>query len=706
MMHKASIFHDPSGRRQRRVNIAIAILVTAAVTVTALGIWSVTSGPALSPGQPLISFNERSEGLAAVAERRAPGTGSRRALEGSGPRPLAPGAEKAIRLAYFDVGDPLSHASLAENAKSLDGIIGNFLIIDQKSRKLRQTARDTEARVRRKLARVAPDLAIYASLTTSLSQAETAAVLAAPALRRDLVNAAVDYVRTTKSKGVVVSLRGIPEQSAGYLFDFVKELSEDLKREGADLFVTGHTAPTRASLQDIARIADKILLTNEIYFGDPAMNGAPQPQQAFEQALRDYAMIVPPQRLVVVIGAFACERMSYGDCEPLPVQSVWNLAARAGAAIALDRSTLNSRVHLADGVGRVRDFWLLSAESVFNAMRASLSIGVGGLALKQLGSEDPSVWEVFAKGLVPGPATAAALETIPAAFKIDASVLDSEVISRGDVPMAGTRKVVFNPASGLITAASMISTPSGSEFRGWSAPSRNKLAITFDDGPDDKITPKILDVLKEKGVRATFFVIGRNALKHGDILRRIDQEGHDIGNHTFSHPRLSEMTPFDMRVELNATQRVLEFVLGKHTRLFRPPYNGSAIAGQPDNMSVLQQATAMGYTTVLSSVDAGDWLSPPANIIHDRIVARVLKGDGHLILLHDFGRKDAVVEALPRIIDTLRGMGYEFVPFTKCWANRVRASCNRQAATTSSRKARPRAATSAFSHIRCSAMRS
>ncbi len=138
-----------------------------------------------------------------------------------------------------------------------------------------------------------------------------------------------------------------------------------------------------------------------------------------------------------------------------------------------------------------------------------------------------------------------------------------------------------------------------------------KVALTFDDGPSAQWTPKILDILKAKGAHATFFVIGANGETNPGLVQRILAEGHELGNHTFTHPNLGETSDEVTRIELNATQRLVEALTGRSMRLFRPPYFGDAEPTTPNEILPIQQAQAMGYVAVGLKVDPDDWQQPP-----------------------------------------------------------------------------------------------
>lgn len=175
------------------------------------------------------------------------------------------------------------------------------------------------------------------------------------------------------------------------------------------------------------------------------------------------------------------------------------------------------------------------------------------------------------------------------------------------------------------------------------------VALTFDDGPDPLFTGHILDVLKEKEVKATFFVLGQNVKDNPDLLKRIHQEGHEVANHGYSH----SYTSSQFIRELVRTDELIYQVINEHTRFYRPP-------GGLVSKSVIDGVRNTGYVVTLWSVDSWDWQNPgPA-----RIVQNVLKNSfpGAIILLHDGGEKrEQTIQALSGIIEKLTQQGYHFV---------------------------------------------
>ncbi|MDB5462364.1 MAG: polysaccharide deacetylase, partial [Phenylobacterium sp.] len=193
----------------------------------------------------------------------------------------------------------------------------------------------------------------------------------------------------------------------------------------------------------------------------------------------------------------------------------------------------------------------------------------------------------------------------------------------------------------------------------------NKIALTFDDGPDPRWTPAILDILKAKGVRATFFVIGENAGSSPELVRREVAEGHDVGNHTFTHPNLSVVPEQLERLELDTTRKLFESITGRSMRLFRPPYFGDAEPSTPREVAPLLDAQRQGYLSVGLRIDTDDWKKPDPSHIINTALTRLADRDqrpGQVILLHDSGGdRSRTVAALPVLIDALRARGYKLV---------------------------------------------
>ena len=296
-------------------------------------------------------------------------------------------------------------------------------------------------------------------------------------------------------------------------------------------------------------------------------------------------------------------------------------------------------------------------------MRAADVFRPRGYALWRLGSEDPSIWSLLGRPY--NAEIPAGLVTIVPGSDIDIEG-QGEILNIAAEPENGARTFETDNTHRVITSETFTTIPSTYVIRrsGWVP---GKVALTFDDGPSAEWTPKILDILKQKGVKGTFFIAGANGETNPGLVQRILAEGHEIGNHTFTHPNLGEVSAEVARLELNATQRLVEALTGRSMRLFRPPFFGDAEPTTPSEIAPVKLAQALGYVTVGLRVDPDDWQGPSADLIVQRVLDRMADTNpetrGQIVLLHDAGGdRTHTVAALPRIIDALRAKGLEIVP--------------------------------------------
>ncbi|MFF5188061.1 polysaccharide deacetylase family protein [Streptomyces sp. NPDC000345] len=176
------------------------------------------------------------------------------------------------------------------------------------------------------------------------------------------------------------------------------------------------------------------------------------------------------------------------------------------------------------------------------------------------------------------------------------------------------------------------------------------MVLTFDDGPDPRYTPRILDTLAEYGVRAMFFVCGEMAVGHQDLLARMADEGHVVGNHTWSHPLLTALSRRRIRSEMTRTSEVIEAGYGERPRWFRAPYGAW-------NRAAFQLGAELGMEPLAWTVDTLDWTTPGVRTIVDRVEQGA--GSGVVILSHDAGGdRTQSVKALRRYLPRLLDSGY------------------------------------------------
>jgi peptidoglycan/xylan/chitin deacetylase (PgdA/CDA1 family) len=188
--------------------------------------------------------------------------------------------------------------------------------------------------------------------------------------------------------------------------------------------------------------------------------------------------------------------------------------------------------------------------------------------------------------------------------------------------------------------------------------SRPIVALTFDDGPHPELTPKLLDILRQNGVRATFYVIGRSVAAYPDIARRIVAEGHEIANHTYNHPALTSLGAGRLQQELTNTTEVIQRVTGRRPTNMRPPYGA---INDRVRASILRDH---GLDIIMWSCDPLDWKRPGAQVVRQRLVDGAKPGG--ILLAHDI--HPGTIEAVPGVIQDLKAKGFGFATVSQLLA--------------------------------------
>ncbi len=235
------------------------------------------------------------------------------------------------------------------------------------------------------------------------------------------------------------------------------------------------------------------------------------------------------------------------------------------------------------------------------------------------------------------PTDLASPTTIPQVSRTPASVPVKEVVSPREEKMT-------LPTEAHPSLKSYCSVPVDGPY----------IAMSFDDGPSPKLTPRLLDMLKQRGIKATFFVIGQNAEHSPEIVARAAAEGHEIGNHTWDHPPLTKLSDARAQEEISKTSEAIFKATGKKPTLLRPPYG----AVNPRISRLIDQD---GMKVVLWSVDPNDWKRPGSAVVERRILAGAKPGA--IILSHDI--HPGTIEAMPATLDALLAKGYKFVTISE-----------------------------------------
>ncbi len=497
-----------------------------------------------------------------------------------------------------------------------------------------------------------------------------------PAARANFRQQMLLFLASDKYRGLSLDLEGFPGAAQPGFRALVSELEADLHPRGLKLYVNVPAGDDDFDYKYLAAHSDGLILMDYDQHNGSSPAGPIAGQDWFVKNLEDTLKLVPKEKLMCGIGNYGYDWVGKSGGS-ISVQDAWLTAHDSEAEPEFDGDNLNPHFAYSDEKNQRHDVWWLDAVTALNEMRAAEKLGINTFALWRLGSEDRSLWAVW-----DGPAEQNApekLKSLLPGYDVDMEG-SGEIIRIDQRPQKGERSLTVD-SSGVITDESFDSLPLPYQVAQYGAKPKS-VAITFDDGPDPNFTPRILDVLKAKGVKATFFLIGSQAQKDPGLTRRIYREGNEIGNHTFYHPDISNISKQYMKFELNMTERLFAAKLGVKPILFRPPYSIDQEPDTADQVRPLEIAQDMGYITVGDKIDPSDWKDNPhrtAQQITDDVLAHLppcAPADwlhcGNIILLHDGGGdRTQTVKALPMIIDGLRARGYSIVPVSELMDKQV-----------------------------------
>ena len=339
--------------------------------------------------------------------------------------------------------------------------------------------------------------------------------------------------------------------------------------------------------------------------------------------------------------------------------AIMRAASMQHATIQFDAESLNPHFSYYESSGAAHDIWFLDAATAFNQIKAIAAARPHGIALWELGAEDESLWSVFRPHLDGTTLDVHAIEYLHCDY-IAMRTGTGEIYQFKNVGENGHRNVQVGETGDIV-------------YEGYEALPRpwelqvtgvlpGTVVLTFDDGPHPQYTGEILDILKREGVKATFFVTGAQSSKYPSIVQRIANEGHEIGNHTFSHPDLTKLSDSLIRLEITATQRLIQVLTGKPPVLMRPPYTADDMGYTIPEAHVVEIADSLGYKAVGANLNPEDWQGISAEAIVERVLRKVDAGNGSVIELHDAGGdRSQTVKALPVLIQALRSRGLRFV---------------------------------------------
>jgi peptidoglycan-N-acetylglucosamine deacetylase len=688
-MANKPIFFDETGRRAARLSLlgwvgaVISTIVGIAFLASIIGIQNMSSPDLpvkLTPNNALVrravdpALLKSAARLAAEARQREELVRRWKLHNAHSKLPvrelsaaLRPHPGRPLTMGFYVNWDDVSYPALKRALPKLDWVLPSWLSVYGPDMALRISLDRKALKLIRGERPDVPILPVIQNAEQGTWDGPGLGRLLADSDRRaSLEKAIVSFLKSQKLQGLVVDFEEVTPGGYADLNAFLRELSALFAPNG---WIVVQAAPYDSEEWPYATFAKSIDYTMLMAYDehdDTGEQGAIAGEPWFEATLDRRMKELPPNRTIIALGSYAYDWYGADTADDLTFQDAAVAAKDSNARIDFDPDTNNPHFSYIENDNVKHDVWFLDGVTVFNQIHSADVYQPAGYALWRLGSEDPSVWTVFGRRY--GAPAPAALRDIPTNEDVDFEG-EGEILRVEASPANGARTFDTDPQTGDINDETYTKLPTSYVIRRVGAVPKT-LALTFDDGPDPAYTPQILDILREKNVKATFFIIGANAEAHPGLVQRIVAEGHEVGNHTFTHPNLAETTAEADRIEYNATQRLFEALTGRRMVLFRPPYLGDAEPVTKDEIVPVQIAQDQGYLTVGVHVDPFDWQQPSLDEMMQRILHSVNDPNpdtrGNVILLHDSGGdRTRTIELLPGMIDRLRAQGYKFVLVSK-----------------------------------------
>jgi peptidoglycan-N-acetylglucosamine deacetylase len=495
-------------------------------------------------------------------------------------------------------------------------------------------------------------------------------------------------------RGLSLDFEEIPSDAQPGFNALVGALYNDFHARNLRLYVNTPVLDDDFDLKFLADHSDGILLMN---YDEHQTDSGPGPiasQDWFVDNLKEVLKVVPKDKIICSIGSYGYDWTTtipppakkghktqpekVLSSVPLSTQEAWQEAYDSESQIDLDDDSLNVHFAFDDEDRHVRHHvWFLDAVTVLNQMRAARELGIQTYALWRLGQEDNSLWKIWDAPLHSDPE--AALAHVEPGYDVDTEG-EGDILHIIRRPQNGERDVTLDDDDSvplqyrMVVQESMHSYPL-SYTVGQYGYHPKQVALSFDDGPDPEWTPQILDILKKYNVKGTFFMIGEEAEKYVSIMQREYREGHELGNHTFTHPDIAEVSKAQVDLQLNLTERLFASKLGVQPLYFRPPYSIDQEPDTNDQAAPIDRIQNLGYVIIGNKIDTNDWDENPPKTpqeITDSVFAQIDDMNrrpwtrGSIILLHDGGGdRQATIHALPVLIESLRARGFEIVPVSE-----------------------------------------
>jgi peptidoglycan-N-acetylglucosamine deacetylase len=711
-MPERQIFLDPQRKRWKRLRRIFDIVVVAATLVLVGFIFNVLryqEVPELF--LPVPKHNYRALPDRSVLMRGGKGQRPARRRTNRHPSEIPLNSGEGLRAAYYVQDDAASYSSLKQHVHQIDLLFAQWLHVSAPSGNLmgmtgdnlhefqvitNNTVRDPDDlnRIKNVIQAAKEDTEIFPHLNNynphvQLWDAAVGDVLKDSGKRRALRGQIVKFFAAYPVyRGLSLDIENLNDDADSAYLTFIQELYADLHPMNLRLYVNVAALAPDSDLKLIAAHSDGIVLMN---YDEHELESDPGPvasQNWFVANLQRVLKVVPKEKLICAVGNYGYDwTLSIPDpkdrkhrkpevinTQDLSVSEAWQEASDADADLDLNYESLNPHFEYIDEDKNQRHVvWFLDAVSLLDEMRAARQLGLQTFALWRLGEEDSSLWNIWDRPSSPD--SLQDLGSVQPGHDLDTEG-EGDILRIVSMPKQGKRSITVDtdepdPRRKLIVDEHMDVYPRTYTIEQYGY-HPDQVAISFDDGPDPKWTPKILDILKQKNVKGTFMVIGSDAAENVGVLKRIFKEGHEIGNHTWTHPDISEISTQHLDLEVKLTGRLFASKLGVQPHYFRPPYDIDEEPDTDDQAAPVATIQRDGYTIIGNKIDTDDWNEHPrkspeeiAQTVLAQLDTMKVKPQfrGSIILMHDGGgNRQATIDALPYLIDTLRAHGYKIVP--------------------------------------------
>jgi cellulose synthase/poly-beta-1,6-N-acetylglucosamine synthase-like glycosyltransferase/peptidoglycan/xylan/chitin deacetylase (PgdA/CDA1 family)/spore germination protein YaaH len=632
---------------------------------------------------------------------------------------------EGLRAAFYTDADPASYASFKLHVKQIDLLFPEWLhVINPNGSLTAYTADnipfavvdntgvhgvDRENKIARAINDAKEDTEIFPmvnnfSPTDGVFEPNVEQFLLNADARNNFVHQIDQFLAAnTRYRGLTLDFQGLPADAQAAYSQLVLALYNDFHPRNLRLYVNIPIAPGALDMKFLADHSDGLVLMNYDEHQTETDAGPVAGQDWFENNLRTAMAVVPREKIICSIGSYGYDWVTAlpppatpvkkGHRAPKPgkpvppevlstnslsTQEAWQEASDSGAKIELDDASLNPHFAYDDDDANVRhEVWFLDAVTAVNQMRVARALGLQTFAVWRLGSEDDSLWKIWDNPLKSNPVKD--LAEVSPGHNVDTEG-DGDILRVTGQPQNGHRTLTMDDDTTIppqylsVISESMDSYPLPYTLTQYGYHPK-QVAITFDDGPDPEWTPKILDILKKYNVKGTFFMIGEPAQDNVAVLQRVYREGHEIGNHTYTHPDISEISQRQVDLQLNLTESLFAAKLGVRPVYFRPPYSIDQEPDTNDQAAPVDHIQHLGYVIVGDKIDTNDWdehpRKTPQEIINSVFSQIALSNTktwmrGSIILMHDGGgNRQPTVDALPALIVALRAHGYEIVPVSQ-----------------------------------------